>query len=358
MNITIANLINKISRLSRDQWFDYVNPQTKTQVRILDIKKPEGPIYIKRRVIKKDLMMEEKDETISTKMLLRIASAMKEGLPINFDRVLGASYNTRSSLEALLAHCEEFYWCRPGRIEINSSSSEIKKGHKHLIYLPNDLHKIGVIEYKEVNQVISEIPSDSAIYEAVSFSESPQNPLELDHEVKRRHLQIQIALILIGYKIGYHSWIARNDQGFGYGDKTVAEISGVINDLNNIPLIKSFSGAKSAAMHIDCIWFNGDLSMPAVFEVEHSTGITSGLNRMLNLKNSIPSLTNTRWVIVAPDEDRDKFLREISKKQFSEMNLRFFPYSAVDELFALIHRRNINGNSVNEEFLDCYMESL
>ena len=49
-------------------------------------------------------------------MIWRVANAISEGEPINFDRVLGGSYNTRSVLESLLASTPEFYYCYPGRI--------------------------------------------------------------------------------------------------------------------------------------------------------------------------------------------------------------------------------------------------
>lgn len=290
-------------------------------------------------------------------MLWRVANAIKEGLPINFDRVLGASYNSRSALEALLAHTPEFYWCKPGRIQLVDSSSSIREGHKHLVYLPSDPHENGVIGFREVDQVISEIPGSSAIYEAVSFSESPSAPIPMDIETKRRHLQIQIALVKIGDQLGFRTWIARNDQGFKYGEITVGSLPGVVNSLEGERIISSYDRAIAAALHIDCIWFRNGRFMPAVMEVEHSTGITSGLTRMLGLNQQIPPMANTRWVIVAPDEDRDKVMREATKPQFRELNTQYFPYSAVDELYALCQRRKLNNRAVNEEFLDCYMES-
>ena len=62
----------------------------------------------------------------------------------------------------------------------------------------------------------------------------------------------------------------------------------------------------------------------------------------------------TRWVIAAPDEDRDLVLRECNTPQFQSLNPLFFPYSAIEELYSLCQRRKIKG--VTEEFLDCYME--
>jgi type II restriction enzyme len=63
-------------------------------------------------------------------------------------------------------------------------------------------------------------------------------------------------------------------------------------------------------------------------------------------------------VIVAPDEDRDKVMTKASLPLYSDMNVKFFPYSAVDELYGLCQRRKLTNKAVNEEFLDCYMESV
>ena len=118
-------------------------------------------------------------------------------------------------------------------------------------------------------------------------------------------------------------------------------------------MISAFDNAMRAALMIDCVWFRNSAFMPAVIEIEHSTGVTSGLSRMKNLQDAIPSIM-TRYVIVAADEDRSKVLQECNKPQFRSLNARFFPYSAVEELYTLCQRRKLRG--VNDEFLECFME--
>ena len=95
--------------------------------------------------------------------------------------------------------------------------------------------------------------------------------------------------------------------------------------------------------------------MPAVMEVEHTTGITSGLDRMMGLYQTIPSL-QTRYVIVAPDSDRDKVVNEINRPQFRELKARYFHYSSVEELYYLCIHRKIKG--VTQDFLDSFMEEV
>ena len=90
-------------------------------------------------------------------------------------------------------------------------------------------------------------------------------------------------------------------------------------------------------------------------EVEHTTGVTSGLTRMKGLQDAMPSL-NTRYVIVAPDDDREKVIEEANREQFWCLDARYFSYSSVEELYYICTHRNLHG--VKQEFLDCYMEKV
>ncbi len=349
--VTAENLAKAISLLPRNQWFEYVNSRTKTKVRVLDVLLPEGPIRIARYDSAKSSLDTASEATISTQMLWRVANAIVEGIPFNLDRVLGSSYNTRSALETLLVHTREFYWCRPGRIELVRNSSKIESGHKHVIWLPNKPHELGLSMFYNSDQVVSEIPATSAVYEALVYAEAPPS----DIDVNRRHLQVQIALAKIGVQIGYRTWIARPDQGFTYGGKRVGQLEGVVSGLNSEAMISGFQGAVNAAMYIDCIWFKNGTLMPAVIEVEHTTGVQSGLDRMLRLFNLLPEY-RTRWVIAAPDEDRARVVQLANHPTYKKMRVKFFPYSGVDELYSFCQRRRPTRDAVTDTFLDCFME--
>ena len=91
-------------------------------------------------------------------------------------------------------------------------------------------------------------------------------------------------------------------------------------------------------------------------EVEHSTGVISGLSRMKKFQDLGPSLTGIRWVIVAPDEDREDVIRKANTLQFKSLDTKYFSYSSVEELYSLCKKRNLSSKAVNESFLDCFME--
>jgi len=350
MNLTPSNLVTEIGLLPTNVFYNYPHAKTKTKVRVVSVTKPVGPIRIERKTGSK-----KKEETISVQMIQRYANSFGENIPINIDRVLGASYNTRSSLEALLANTPEFFVCYPKRIEMLASSFKSKKGHKHLLWNPDptQLHPRGEIKVVDCNLTISERPSIETVYGIVEIPPTAEKE-GMSIEVQRRHTQIQIALAEIGHQLGYRTWIAANDQGIEYNKKPLLALPGVIPNLAAEKILSAFGEAVKAARLIDCVWFQNGTLMPAVLEVEHSTGVTSGLTRMQTFKDLIPPYP-TRWVIVAPDEDRTAVMTKASVKQFSKLNAKYFSYSAVEELHSLCKKRRIKG--VTEDFLDCFMEN-
>lgn len=355
--ITAYNLVRAIAQLPKNVNYNYINPKTKGLICIENVTVPAGPIHIRRwEPNKGGTKNAAKIESISSEMIWRVANAINEGDPINLDRILGGSYNTRSVLETLIALTPEFYYCYPGRIKDIDGHSSIEHGHKHLVWLPNEPHAAGVLfEKKMENMAISEIPLQSVTYDNLVLPSSMTTG-GLNIEVVRRHTQIQIALYLIGLQLGYRTWIAQNDKGIIYKDKPLIEQDGIIPLLNNDEnIISVFPDAVSNAKFIDCIWFQNHRFLPAVMEVEHTTGVTSGLTRMKGLQDAIPAI-NTRYVIVAPDDDRDRVITEANRPQFRCLDARYFSYSAVEELYYICTHRNLHG--VTQEFLDCYMERV
>jgi len=355
MKLTASNLVNFISRLPKNQQYSYIAKTNHGQIVIDGISKPEGPIHVRRYdPTGGEGPRSNPPKPISSEMLWRVANYIRPNIPFNIDRILGSSYNTRSLLESLLAHTPQFYYCYPGRIERCSDKERIKRGHKHLIWCPEEPHANGVLIEKDVEIAISELPSADAVYESVTLIGTGNAKAQLENiEVKRRHAQIQVALYMIGINLGYRTWIARNDKSIMYRHKRICEYPEVIADLRQEKLLQAYDDAAKAALLIDCIWFKNGRLMPAVMEVEHSTGIRSGLTRMQNFKDRFPPF-DTRWVIVAPDEDRKRVFAACSRPQFQKMKPRYFPYSAVEELYALCSRRKLRG--VTEDFLDCFME--
>ncbi|RAJ20994.1 hypothetical protein [Pedobacter cryoconitis] len=355
--LSAANIVSFINQLDKSITYNYIDARNKGLIEIINADLPEGPIRIKRwNPSKGESSVGKKIEPISSELIWRIANAFIPDQPINFDRVLAGSYNTRSVLEALLAYTPQFHFAYPGRIETNGGKAVIKQGHKHLIWTPDEPHTAGKIKEIKTQVVISELPAQEATYDALVLSSEPTIEPMIDIAIKRRHAQIQIALYFIGKQLNFRTWIAQNDKGIMYQNKKIGEFEGVISRLQDEKLLTAYQDAAKAALLIDCIWFKNGKLMPAVMEVEHSTGVTSGLTRMKKFKDLFIGLEDLRYVIVASDEDRAKVIKEANHPQFRDLNIRFFPYSAVEELYSLCQRRKIKG--VTESFLDCYMEPV
>lgn len=115
-------------------------------------------------------------------------------------------------------------------------------------------------------------------------------------------------------ELGYRTWIAQNDIGIKYKGEPLVSQPNIISSLSSDDNLLSRNHAEAEAKLIYCIWFQNGKFMPAVMEVEHSTGVTSGLTRMKGLYDMIPEF-RTRYVIVAPDIDRDMVIEKCNRSQ-------------------------------------------
>lgn len=356
-NMSIEILVNALKSLPKNQGFGYIHKATKTLVSITDIEGACGPISIQRwDPSKGEIQKQAKIDSISTQMLSRVANAITPQMPINIDRLLGASYNTRSALETLLCHTPQFYYCFPGRIENINGKPKTKRGHKHVIWIPDEPHALGILMEKKVTGLeISEIPSKSVIYDALELPQTLIKSGKIDSEESRIHLRMQMAIYEIGRALFLNTYIAKNDQGAKYKGKFLSAQSNMVTSLNDVPLINIMDGAARAGSLIDAMWI-GTKSIPAIFEVENSTGVTSGLNRMLSFKKHMPSLSDMRFIIVAPDDLRDKVFREVNRPEFKELHALYLSYSSVSELLGLCQERKLKG--VQAAFIETFCEDL
>jgi type II restriction enzyme len=349
---TASYLVKEIERLDFHMILHYPNPGTSTTLRILGIQGLEGPIEIERIIPGRSSPVRE---SISSEMLWRYASSLVEERPVNVDRVFGGSYNTRSALETVLAHTGPFYLCYPGRIIARSSTSiRIVQGHKHLLWLPRSPHEYGKIVKKEVTAAIAESHLSQPMHEIPRIPDGSEDP-----DALRRHLQIQSLLVDIGCRLGMRTWVAANDRGAEIGKRgPLGQLPGVLADLDaDESLLRGRFDAISAARLVDCIWMREGRYMPAVIEVEHSTGVTSGLTRMNKLRETVPSFA-TRYTIAAPDEARDEVVRKAADPQFCDLHPYYLPYSAIEELFDLSNRRVLPTGPCGDKLIEAFIEEL
>jgi hypothetical protein len=350
---TASNLVKAIALLPRKVEYEYASIRTKGKIILVSAALPEGPITFKRyNPTKGETAKGAEIETISSSMIWRVANAVSAGQPVNVDRILGESYNTRSVLEALMAHTPQFSMCFPGRVQQAGTEISIEKGHKHIWWQPNNPHKSGFINWVKTEKVISEVPTNDAVYEAITISNPEQ---EVPSGIERRHAQIQIALIQIGHALKFQTSVAIEDVHILYEGKRLSQLDGVVTDLNEMKQVSNHPEAVKKIKHVDVVWFKNGRLMPAAIEIEQSTGIKSGLDRLVGLKHKLADI-RVRYVIAADYSERERVVAFANEERFRELDVRFFSYNAIEEMYSLCRRRNLKG--VTEEFLDSFMEPV
>ena len=350
--LKIADLVNLVEKLGTEKSYLYFSKSTR--IRITEIHKPEGPIKFKRW----DSRQSEDTAShggISTNQLVIVSSVFsgKPNYPIHFDRLFSAGGNSRAALETLLAYTPNFFICYPQKTNPYTGNSEAKL--KHIMWCPDNEHPWGQMQEKPYDQIISEVEL------GIDFGDITVTPGMLDEEfnsieAKKTHTQMQVALVKIGGALNFRTWIARNDRSISIGDTKLGNLDGVIPSLDNVQILFN-PEIKHAASLIDCIWFTNDFKyIPAVIEVEHSTGVTSGLTRMLKFRETIPSISTT-YTVVAPNDLRNKVVTEANNLAFRSIRPHFMPYSTVRELYGLIQRYPL-ANLMPRTFIEPFMENV
>ncbi len=350
--LNVVDLVNAIAQLDTGKIYPYFSGRSKLQIE--HITYPEGPISFLNVDAAGNFL---RRGSVSASQLARFAAICeaKPDYPLHVDRVFSAGGNTRSALETLVAYTPHFFMCFPERIDVYSG--ETLTNLKHIMWCPNDRHPLGEFAEKAYNQVITEVELGFG-FEPISLTATSLGNEFDSIEAKRTHVQMQIALIEIGNALNFKTWIAKPDQSIVVGNSTLGNYPGVVSALESLKggTFQDYEN-RQAAQFIDCIWFAEEgRRIPAVIEIEHSTGVTSGLVRMQKLADTAPSLS-TKYVIVAADSLRPKVVIEANKPIFRGLNAFFMPYSAVRELFGLIKRYSLIG-VVDHKFINPFMERV
>lgn len=128
------------------------------------------------------------------------------------------------------------------------------------------------------------------------------------------HSQVQTLLGAIGAAKGFHIWIPQNDRrALDWSLVSRFEMA------NMLPLV--YESVCAIAEQVDVIWFNkGSGHVQALYEVEHSTTIYSGLLRFNDIHLVAPSL-QSRFSIVAEGVRRGCFARQLNRPTFQASGL-------------------------------------
>jgi type II restriction enzyme len=348
--LSVASLISEIDLLDREQSYRYVGGRS--HLRIGEIIKPEGGIVFDTIDGNGNVTRNRRIPAESLQTIANICN-LKPNFPLQFDRVFSAGGNTRSALETMLAYTPQFFVCYPERV--SSYSGKSRRDLRHLMWCPEEKHAAGTLVEKDFGKIITE-QEIGLDFGSILI---PQSQLgdEFDTiEAKRVHTQMQVAIIEIGIVLGCQTWIAVNDRATLVASQPLGNKPGVVRSIDDIPVLYTRE-AKEIATLIDCLWVtNQGRELVAVIEVEHSTGVTSGLTRMAKLREQIPSI-DTMFVIVADHDMRAKVVHEANTPIFRALNAGFLSYTTMRELYGLIQKYPLTG-AVDAKFVRAFIERV
>ncbi len=140
------------------------------------------------------------------------------------------------------------------------------------------------------------------------------------------HNQVQTLLGGIGVAKGFDIWIPPNDRA-----RLDWTLTDRFNSTNSLP--SSLLAVRTIAEEVDVIWIDrGGGTAAALYEVEHSTPIYSGLLRLNDVLLTVPG-ARVRFGIVSNDVRRALFVRQLDRPTFKASGLRelctFFEYRNV-----------------------------
>jgi hypothetical protein len=190
--------------------------------------------------------------------------------------------------------------------------------------------------------VVVEIPAENEI-------EDLDAETTVSKESFRESLKVQSIISRIGAEMGFRIWVPRSDK-----QRVLEQVSDDIHHafLDVLPLNYDDNTLRTVEQ-IDVIWMKGR-SMARAFEIEHTTAIYSGLLRMADLLALQPNM-DIRLHIVAPDDKREKVMREITRPVFSLLekgplyeSCSYISYDAVKEISEMKHLHHTNDSILDE----------
>jgi hypothetical protein len=190
--------------------------------------------------------------------------------------------------------------------------------------------------------VVVEIPAENEIQELDAET-------AISKEGFRESLKVQSIIARVGAEMGFRIWVPRSDK-----QRVLEQVPDEIHPvfLDVLPLNYDDNTLRTVEQ-IDVIWMKGR-SMARAFEIEHTTAIYSGLLRMADLLALQPNM-DIRLHIVAPDDKREKVMREITRPVFSLLekgplyeSCSYISYDAIKEISEMKHLHHTNDSILDE----------
>jgi hypothetical protein len=213
-------------------------------------------------------------------------------------------------------------------------------------YSPRDRRQLArKLTVRALNRSVTvEVPEEEEddIGLATAPAEAPSSDI-------RQSVQMQAKVAQIGAEMGFRIWVPRGDRVRVLEHVPERQRSAFLEVL---PLNYDDTTLRTIE-NIDVIWLKGR-SMSRAFEIEHTTAVYSGLLRMADLLALQPNM-NIHLHIVAPDDKREKVLREIRRPVFSLLergplydSCTFISYASIYALAKTPHLLHMSDSIIEE----------
>lgn len=178
-------------------------------------------------------------------------------------------------------------------------------------------------------------PDRSGVYELVEEEVLPvTEPQTFAEEPQINHGIAQGMLVTLGRIYGYETYVPPHDQTIRTFQGKPLSAFVTVSHCENI-----FVGSRNLTKirEIDALWFEEDddgLFPSHAFEVEETTGVKSGLDRLLK----IPRRYSARFYIIAPStKEKELFERYVNQTPFRGFkdSFLFRYYAELEELYNL-----------------------
>ncbi len=163
-------------------------------------------------------------------------------------------------------------------------------------------------------------PERSGVYKLIDIDSAKPRSQSLDSEASDTgHGTAQGMLVTLGNVYGYETFVPRHDQTVrSFQDTKLSELVSVAS-CDDV-----FRGPNLAKIRqIDVLWFDEDdygLFPTYAFEVEHTTRVRDGLDRLLKIPRRFP----VRLFVVGPGADQQRlFDRYVNQTPFRSYRDRF-----------------------------------
>jgi hypothetical protein len=186
--------------------------------------------------------------------------------------------------------------------------------------------------------------------EVPDSSDEQRDEGETAPAVTRESIKMQALLCEIGVRMGFRVWLPPADR-----ERVLELLDGDLRSsaIERLPLNYDEATLRTVEQ-IDVLWLRGR-SIVRAFEVEHTTAIYSGLLRMADLLALQPNM-QIALHIVAPDEKREKVLREIQRPVFALLDRG--PLAETCSFLSYASIREIAGNPTLAHLRDTILDDF